>query len=63
MIATITYDERDQKPKLILTTERAAEDRMLAMLTAFAEFDIELELEDTEGMISVAREDAPGGAV
>jgi hypothetical protein len=63
MIATITYDERDQKPKLILTTERPAEDRMLAMLTAFAEFDIELELEDIEGMISVAREDAPEGAV
>lgn len=55
MKATVTFDEADGVPVLILTTETLAEDVELSLLTAFDDMRIMLELDASDERIVLDR--------
>lgn len=55
MKATVTFDETDKVPVLILTTETLVEDVELSLLTAFEDMRIMLELDASDERIVLDR--------
>jgi hypothetical protein len=53
--ATVTFDETDKVPVLILTTETLVEDVELSLLTAFEDMRIMLELDASDERIVLDR--------
>lgn len=51
MKAAVTFDEEEQLPVLVLTTEKPDEDRLIALVAAFNDFKIMVQMDAGELLV------------